>query len=189
MFIFIFGLAIFFALHLVRMLAPQWRQAKIAQMGENKWKGLYSLVSLVSLGLIIWGYATARPDAPILYSPPKWTSHINMVLMAIAFVLMMAANLPTGKIKQAVKHPFIAAIKIWAFGHLLANGDLASLLLFGTFLVYAVWNRISLKRRGAPNPVATSSSSDLIAIISGLVIWGVFVYWAHEWMFGVNPIA
>ena len=185
----ILGLVIFIGIHLVRMVAPQWREAKIVAMGEGKWKGLYSLVSFASLGLIVWGYSIARPAAQQIFTPPTWAPHLVMLLMAIAFILMMAGNLPTGRIKQAVKHPFIASIKIWSFAHLLANGDMASLVLFGTFLVYSVWNRISLKRRGAPDPIANSSSSDLIAIASGLLIWGIFVYWAHEWLFGVNPIA
>ena len=185
----IIGLAIFFAIHLVQMLAPEWRLAKISSMGEGKWKGLYSLVSLVGLVAIVWGFGLARPDAAQLFTPPSWGSHVALVLMAIAFVLMMASNLPTGKIKQAVKHPLLASIKIWAFAHLLANGDAASAVLFGSFLIYSVWNRIAVKRRGGANPVANSPTSDIIAIVSGLAIWAVFVYWAHEWLFGVNPFA
>ncbi len=183
------GLVIFFAIHLVTMVAPQWREAKIASVGENKWKGLYSLSSMVGFVLIIWGYSKARPDALELFTPPDWGPHLALLLMAIAFVLMMAGNLPAGKIKQAVKHPFILAIKIWAFAHLVVNGDLASAILFGSFLIYAVWNRINLKRRGAEDPVAVSSTSDIIAVVSGLVIWAAVVYWLHELAIGVNPIA
>ena len=185
----VLGLAIFFAIHLVRMLAPEWRNARLASMGENKWKGIYSLISLLSLVLIVWGFGQARIGATQLFTPPSWGAHVALLLMAIAFILMMAANLPTGRIKQALKHPFLVSIKLWAFAHLLANGDLASAVLFGSFLAYAVWNRISVKRRGGANPVANSSSSDLIAVVSGLAIWAGFVYWGHEWLFGVNPIA
>lgn len=185
----IFGLIIFFAIHLVRMLAPGWRNATMSSMGERKWKGLYSLVSFVGLGLIIWGFGKARIDTPVLFDPPSWAPHLAILLMAIAFILMMAANLPTGRIKQAVKHPFLTSVKIWAFAHLLVNGDLASAILFGSFLVYSVWNRIALKRRGDANPVANSSSSDAIAVVSGLAIWAVTLYWAHDYLFGVNPIA
>lgn len=185
----ILGLAVFFASHLVKIIAPQWRENTIASIGENKWKGLYSVVSLVGLALLIWGFAQARPDAPDLFTPTDWGPHLALLLMAIAFILMMAGNLPTGKIKQAVKHPFVTSIKIWAFAHLLVNGDLASAVLFGSFLAYAVWSRIAAKRRGEKDPVAISSTSDLIAIVSGLVIWVVVAFWLHELVIGVNPIA
>jgi len=183
------GLALFFAIHLVRTFAPAWRDARIAAMGERNWKGLYSFVSLVGIVLIVQGFALVRVDAPQLFTPPNWAPLVTSLLVALAFIFMMAANLPAGRIKQAVKHPFLLAIKIWAFSHLLANGDLASAILFGSFLIYAVWNRIAVKRRGAPLPVAVSKSSDIIAVISGLAIWALFVFWAHEWLFGVNPIA
>ncbi len=183
------GLVIFFAIHLTTMIAPQWREARIASMGENRWKGLYSLSSMVGMVLIVWGYSKARPDAPELFTPPAWAPHLVILLMAIAFILMMAGNLPAGRIKQAVKHPFILAIMIWAFAHLVSNGDLASAILFGSFLVYAVWNRISLKRRGAEDPVAVSKTSDTIAVVSGLVIWAAVVFWLHDLAIGVNPIA
>lgn len=185
----ILGLVIFFAIHFVRMFAPEWRNAKLKSMGEGKWKGIYSLISLVGLVVIVWGFGQARVDATQLFTPPAWAPHLAIALMAIAFILMMAGNLPTGKIKQVVKHPFLASVKIWAFAHLLANGDLASALLFGSFLIYSVWNRISVKRRGGANPVANSPTSDMIAVVSGLAIWAVTLFWGHEWLFGVNPFA
>ena len=185
----VIGLIFFFAIHLIRILAPQWREARIAAMGENKWKGMYTIASLLSLVLLIWGYAQARYGAPILFTPPDWAPHLVILLMAIALILMMAGNLPAGRITQAVKHPFLTAIKIWAFAHLLANGDLASLIMFASFLAYAVFVRIAIKRRGTSNPVATSSTSDIISIISGLAIWALLVFWLHDWLIGVNPIA
>jgi uncharacterized membrane protein len=185
----IIGLAAFFSVHLVRIVAPQWREAIIASMGEGKWKGIYTVISVLGLVLLIWGFGQARADAPILFTPPVWASHLALLLMAIAFILMMAGNLATGKIKQAVKHPFLASIKIWAFAHLLANGDLASAILFGSFLIYAVWGRIAAKRRSDPDPVAVSKSSDIISVVSGLVIWVLVVFWLHDWLIGVNPIA
>ncbi len=189
MLIFITGLVIFFAIHLVRMLAPEWRRTQIKNIGENKWKGVYSIISIIGLGLIIWGYSQAKIDSDIIYTPPSWGAHVALLLVAIALILVIAANLPTGKIKQAVKHPFLLAVKLWAFAHLLANGDVASIILFGSFLVYAVWNRIAVKRRGGANPVANSSTSDMISIVLGLAIWAILVFGAHNWLFGVNPIA
>jgi uncharacterized membrane protein len=185
----IIGLLAFFPIHLLRVVAPQWREAKIASMGEKKWRGIYSVISTVGLVLLIWGFVQARGDAPILFDPPTWAAHLALLLMAVAFIAMMAANLPAGKIKQAVKHPFVLSIKIWAFAHLLANGDLASAILFGSFLIYAVFSRIAAKKRGDPDPVAVSKTSDIIAVASGLVIWALVVFWLHEWLIGVNPIA
>jgi uncharacterized membrane protein len=185
----ILGLVVFFAGHLVRIVAPQWRVNTIASIGEKKWKGLYSVASLAGLALLIWGFTQARPDAPDLFTPPDWGSHVALSLMAIAFILMMAGNLPTGKIKQAVKHPFVTSVKIWALVHLLVNGDLASAILFVSFLAFAIISRIAAKRRGEEDPVAISSTSDLIAIVSGLVIWALVAFWLHEWAIGVNPIA
>ena len=185
----IIGLIAFFSLHLVRIVAPQWREDKIAAIGEAKWKGIYSVVSILGVILLIWGYGRARGEAPNLFNPPDWAPHLVSLLMAVAFILMMAGNLPAGKIKQAVKHPFLLSIKIWAFAHLLANGDLASLVLFGSFLAYAVWNRISIKSRGEADPVAISKTSDIIAVVSGLAIWAVVIFWLHEWLMGMNPIA
>ena len=189
MLLLIIGLVIFFAIHLVRMVLPLQREAIIASIGEAKWKGMYSIISILSLILLIWGYARARVDAPILYDPPHWAPWVAVILMAIAFILMMVGNLPAGKIKQAVKHPFLASIKIWAFAHLLVNGDLASIILFGSFLAYVVWNRFSVVQRSGPDPVATSSTSDILSIVSGLLIWALLLFWLHQWLFGVNPIA
>ena len=183
------GLVVFFAIHAVNIFTPQWRAAKIASMGEQKWKGLYSIASAVGLVLIIWGYSQARPDAPILFDPPSWAPHLASLLMAISLIFLVAFMLPAGKIKQAVKHPFLLAIKIWALAHLVANGDLASLVLFGGFLIFAVVDRISVKRRGGANPVAVSSTSDIISVVAGLGLTAVLIFGLHQWLFGVNPIA
>ncbi len=185
----VFGLVVFFGIHMIRTLAPQWREATIASIGEGKWKGLYSLVSLVGLVLLVWGYSQARDSAPILYSTPDWGPHLASLLVTIALILLVASNLPAGKINQAVKHPFLVAVKVWAFAHLIANGDLTSVLMFGSFLAFAVVNRIAVKRRGEPNPVSVSSSSDILSIVIGLGLSALLIFWLHEWLFGVNPIA
>ncbi|MFZ1814711.1 MAG: NnrU family protein [Rhizobiaceae bacterium] len=184
------GLVIFLGIHSVRMLAPQWRLARIASMGEGRWKGLYTLVSLVGLVLIVWGYSQAQPLAPVLYVTPFWMVHLAALLMIFAFISMMVSNLKPGRLKPMLKHPLLLAVKIWAFAHLLVNGDLASVILFGSFLAYAVWNRIAVKRRGDPIPAAGPVRNDVIAIISGLVIYALFIWKVHEWVAGVPvPIA
>ncbi|MCB1438743.1 MAG: NnrU family protein [Nitratireductor sp.] len=189
MLILIIGLVLFLGIHSSKMLFPGFRGNVIASRGLNAWKGIYSLVSFAGLILIIWGYALYRPDAPDLWIPPVWTRHIALLLMAFAFIILVSSNLPTGRIKQAVKHPMLLSVKIWALAHLLANGDLASIILFGSFLAWAVWDRIAAKRRGDPLPVAGSSLiPDVLSVVIGLALYVVFVLWAHQWLFGVAPV-
>src|SRR5690606_1385968 len=134
---------LFLGVHCVRILAPDWRLRRIAAMGEAKWKGLYSLVSLAGLVLLVWGYALARPEAAILYEPATWLRHVAALLMVLALISFTAYLLPAGRLKPVLKHPMLVSVKAWALAHLLANGDLASILLFGAFLAWAVAARIS----------------------------------------------
>lgn len=182
------GLLVFFAAHSVRMLAPAWRDRRYAELGEAKWKGLYSLVALAGLVVMIWGYAAARSDAPVLYEPPVWMKHVNATIMLAAFIVMATNQRPAGVIKRAVKHPMLVSTKLWAFGHLLANGDLASVLLFGSFLVWAIFNRIAVKRRPDAAEIPGSWRDDVFAAVVGGVLYIVFLFWAHEWLFGVLPL-
>lgn len=189
----VLGLVLFLGIHSVRIFAPAWREQKLRQWGENRWKGLYSIVSLAGFILLVWGYALAWPAAADLYEPPVWMKHVTALLMLFALVLLMVSQLPAGRIKAMVGHPMLLAVKIWAFAHLLANGDTASLLLFGTFLVWAVLDLISVRRReragtaepAKPGPVR----NDAIAIVVGLVLYGVLVGGLHVWLFGASPIA
>jgi uncharacterized membrane protein len=158
----------------------------VGQIGLASWKGIYTVISLVGFVLICWGYGLARENPTVLYAPPAWMRHITMLLMLFVFPLFLAANLP-GRIKTAARQPLLAATKIWAFAHLLANGALADVLLFGSFLVWAVADRISMKRRiQRPIPSAPPSEfNDAIAILAGLIIYAVFVVYAHAALFGV----
>jgi uncharacterized membrane protein len=185
MLVLILGIVLFLGVHSVRMLAPQWRDARIASMGEGAWKGAYSIASLVGLVLLVWGYAMARLASPVLYTPPAWMAHLAILLMAISFVALAVSQFPAGRLKPILKHPMLLAVKVWAFAHLLVNGDLASLLLFGSLLGWAVWNRISVKRRGAPIPVAGPVKWDIAAVVAGFVLWALFIAGAHEWLIGV----
>lgn len=183
------GLILFLAVHSISIVSEAWRDRQVAKLGEGPWKGLYSLVSLVGFGLIVWGYGLARYDPVLLYLPPVWLRHIVLLLMIPVFPLLFAAYLP-GRIQAAVQHPMLAAIKLWAFAHLLANGMLADVLLFGAFLAWAVVDRISMKRR-LPHPVPgapPSNWNDLIAVIGGLALYAVFVLWLHAWLIGVPLI-
>ncbi|MGI9400480.1 MAG: NnrU family protein [Rhizobiaceae bacterium] len=183
--ILILGLVLFLAVHSVRMLAPQWRERQIASLGKNAWQGIYSVLSLASLATVIVGFAWYQPEAPILYIPPVWARHLAFLLMAIALISFMVGNFPSGRLKPMLKHPMLLAVIIWAFTHLLVNGDLASVLLFGSLLAWSVWNRISISRRIEAIPEKGPVIYDLAAIVSGLVIWALFLWKIHEWLIGV----
>lgn len=184
------GLILFFATHSLSILCPSWRDRQIAQLGEGLWKGVYALVALIGFGLIVWGYGLARYNPQILYWPPMGLRHVALLLLVPVFSLLLAAYLP-GRIQSTVKHPMLAATILWAFAHLLANGTLADVLLFGSFLIWAAVDWISLRRRA---PVAALSKpsfgmNDLIAVIGGLALYVAFIFWLHLWLIGVPPIA
>jgi uncharacterized membrane protein len=185
----ILGLVIFLGVHSLGMTAPAWRERTVARLGEVPWKGIYSVASLVGFVLIVWGYGAARTDPVVLWHPPVWLRHLALLVMIPAFPLLLAAYLP-GQIQNAVKHPMLAAVKVWAVAHLLANGNLTDLLLFGSFLTWAVADRISLRTRTGP-PVQGAppgKANDLIALIGGLALYGAFIGGLHAWLIGVSPL-
>lgn len=185
--LFILGLIIFFGVHLVPTL-PDLRGRLVARAGEGPFKGLFSLVAIIGLVLIIWGYR----DAPIVpvWDPPFWTRHVTMLLMIPAAILVVAAYVP-GQIKAKLKHPFLAGVKLWAFAHLLANGDLASILLFGAFLAYGVYDRIFVKRRQERGLLTVKAEgpvrNDILAVGIGLAAYALIVVWLHPF-FGVPVV-
>jgi uncharacterized membrane protein len=185
----ILGLILFFGAHSVAIVSPRARDALAAKLGAQPWRIVYSLVSLVGFVLIVRGYAAARLDPQVIYTPPAFLRHVTALLMLPVFPLLLASSLP-GRIKTATQHPMLAATKIWAFAHLLANGMLADVLLFGGFLVWAVLDRISLGRRPPKVlPMAPPSKfNDAIAVVGGLVLYGVFVMWAHVHLIGVAAL-
>lgn len=187
----ILGLIVFFGTHLFSAFRSREPGKDLkARLGYGPYMGIYSLVSIAGFVLIIWGFGAARPS-PILYTPPVWLAHINLVLMLAAMILLAAAYLPTGRIKKAVKHPMLAAVKIWAFGHLLANGELNSVLLFGSFLAYGVIDRIAVKKRGdiGPGPDApVSAMGDVGAIVIGAAAYAAILYWLHPILFGMPAL-
>lgn len=189
MFPLIVGLVLFFGSHSVSIVAEPWRDRMVARFGPGPWKALYSVVAIAGFVLIVHGYRAARSVPTDLYTPPAWLAHVSAALMLLVFPLLLAAYLP-GRIKRATGHPLLAATKIWAFAHLLANGTLADVLLFGSFLVWAVADRVSFRRR-APRSVPAAPVTrfnDAIAVAGGLAIYAVFVFWAHQAWFGVSPL-
>lgn len=186
------GIVIFLGMHLVRVVAPGLRASVIERQGKGAWMGIYAVISLVGLLLIIYGFGEARAVTGMLYNLPVFLKHLSLLLMLLAFICLAAGFLPGGRIAVAVKHPQILSIKIWALAHLLANGETSSVLLFGSFLAWAVILRISLKRRERAGekvlPVFRSASNDLLAVVIGVVAYGLFVWKLHEWLIGVAPI-
>jgi len=180
------GLVIFLGVHSIRIVAPGWRDRMLTRLGTGTWKGLYSIASLAGFVLIVVGYAAARLEPIALYYPPFWMRHLMMLLMLPVFPLLVAAYLP-GRIKAAVKHPMLTATKAWALSHLLVNGMLADVLLFGGFLAWAVIDRISAGKRPQPATPAGAPSirNDVIAVVLGLVLYVAFAFWAHPRWIGV----
>ena len=183
------GLIVFLGIHSISIFAPDFRNQMAARLGAGPWRGVYSLISLVGFVLVVWGYGLARREPVMLYNPPFWASHVTAVLMLPVFPLLFAPYFP-GRIKAALKHPMLVAVKLWAVAHLISNGTLADVLLFGGFLVWAVADRISYKHRqqrplkGAP----PAARNDVIVVIVGLAIYALFVVWLHLKLIGVQPI-
>ncbi len=182
------GLLLFFSLHVVPML-PGVRARLTGALGVVAYRGLFSLVAASGLVLIVWGYANARDAGPaILYDPPLWLRHVTLLLMLPVFPLLVASYVPC-RLRRIIKHPMLVAIKTWAFAHLLANGDAASVLLFGGFLLFAVTDRISVKRRTASGlvtpPAGGSAGGDIVAVGIGLLLYAAFVWKLHVWIIGV----
>ena len=187
----IVGLVLFLGVHSIAIVSPGLRGRAVQSMGEGAWKGLYALVSLAGFVLICYGFGLARAMPVILYSPPTWLRHVALLVMLPVFPLLIAAYLP-GRIKTAAKHPMLAAVKFWALAHLLANGSLADVLLFGGFLAWAVLDRISVKRRTVQAALRTAPPgpwNDVIAVVLGLGIYALLIAWAHVRLFGVSPLS
>lgn len=193
MMLLIIGLALFLAIHLLPT-NPEMRAGWRERLGENTYKMAFSLISLLGFALIVLGYHKMQLHPgknPILWDPPVWTRHITLALMLPAMIFLVASNVPS-RIRNAVKHPMLLAIKLWALGHLLANGDLASLLLFGSFLAYAVYDRISVKSRGALGPLGNkqpkSVMNDVVVVAVGTALYLALLFGGHEWLIGVAPL-
>ena len=186
----VLGLVLFLGVHSVRIVADDWRSAQIARRGEKAWKGLYTLLSIIGFALIVWGYGQARTEPVFLWQPPLWTKHLASLFVLLAFVLLAAAYVPRNAIKARLHHPMVASVKLWAFGHLLANGTLADVLLFGGFLVWAVFTFRAARRRdraaGTLYPPGTVRGTAL-TLVAGVAAWVVFALWLHAWLIGMRP--
>jgi uncharacterized membrane protein len=187
----ILGLVLFLGIHTLTT-QRNVRAELIGRLGgEGTYKALYGLVSLVGLALIVWGFATYRAtEFRVIWHPPTFLKHLNIALMLPAVILVAAAYV-RGRIYARLKHPMLAGVKLWAFGHLLANGDLGGIILFGSFLGWAVFDRISLKRRGdaggPPIPVG-GVLNDVIAVVIGIVAYLALAFVFHPAVMGIPVI-
>jgi uncharacterized membrane protein len=193
MMVLIVGLILFLGLHLLPT-SPELRDGLKERVGDVPYRVIFSLLSIAGLVIIILGFHKLQLHPgknPVLWDPPVWTRHIAIGLMLPAMILLVAAVIPS-RIRNAAKHPMLAAIKIWALAHLLANGDLGGILLFGSFLAFAVYDRISVKRRGARGPLGSANPAspinDVLVVVIGIALYAALLLGGHQWLIGVSPM-
>ncbi|MDP1536069.1 MAG: NnrU family protein [Burkholderiales bacterium] len=184
------GLLLFLGVHSVRILFAGWRTRVIARIGEYPWKAVYALISIAGFLLLAWGYGQARYESVALYNPPPFTRHIAALLMLVSLVLVAAAYVPRNHIKAALGHPMFAGVKLWAFAHLLSNGRLADVILFGAFLAWAIVGFIASRKRDRAAGVVYPAGDGLrtvVTVITGVGLWAALVSGLHLWLIGVSP--
>lgn len=188
--IMLIGLVLFLGMHSVRIFADTWREAQIAKRGAAAWQGFYTLISLLGFIMIIWGYGDARGSTSVLWYPPVWTKYPAVLLIVASAILITATYVPGTKIKAVIGHPMLAGTKLWAFGHLITNGTLQDVILFGAFLVWAILDfRTSRQRdkRTGTRYEFVGYQRDAIAIVVGLAVGIVFAVYLHARLIGVAP--
>jgi uncharacterized membrane protein len=192
MLLLVIGLLLFFAVHLVPT-SPSLRAGLVERFGEGTFKIAFSVLALIGFALIVLGYHKLQlmpGKNPVLWDPPSWTRHIAFLLMIPAMIFLVAAYVPS-RIRSAVKHPMLAAVKAWALSHLLVNGDLGSLVLFTSFLAFAVYDRISLKSRPEKLPSAPPAGAlnDILVVAGGLALYALMMFWGHGALIGVPIVS
>lgn len=207
----ILGLILFLGAHSVRIVADDWRTQKMQALGEKAFKGIHALISLLGFYLLVVGYGEARLQTVVLWNPPTATRHISLLLMLFASILMMAAYIPRNHLKIRMGHPMVLSVKVWALSHLLANGNLADVILFGAFLIWAVLNFKSARARDRAQtqgpvsnaevndavslaslpedaPIKPSLAATLITLAGGIALWAVITFVLHAKVVGVAPM-
>jgi uncharacterized membrane protein len=187
----ILGLVVFLGVHSVRIVADGWRAHTIKRVGEGPWKGAYTLLSLLGFALIVWGFGQARLAPVVVWQPPVGMRHASALLTLIAFVLLAAAYVPGNAIKARLRHPMVLGVKVWALAHLLANGRLAGMVLFGAFLVWAVLDFRSARQRdraNPPQPAQTTAVATGLTVLLGAAAWAAFAFWGHLKLIGISPL-
>lgn len=190
MLILILGLILFLGMHSVRIYAEPWRNAQVRKRGLPTWQGIYSIISLVGFLLILWGYRDARLATAILWHPPVWTKYLAALLTLPAFILFISFYIPGSKIKAIIGNPMIVGVKLWATAHLISNGSVVNIILFGAFLFWAILDFRTARRRDKAEGVTyafVGYSRDVMATIIGVIAWGVFAFYLHGLWIGVKP--
>ena len=184
----IIGLIIFLGSHSCRIFAEPWRNHMIDRLGEVKWKGLYTIISIIGLVLVVIGYGQARQTPVVLWQPATYLTHIAILLNLVAFIFLAGSSPSNNAIRLKLKHPMILGVKVWALAHLLANGTLVDLILFGSFLLWAVLDFRSARKRPIlmPEKAVVSTKATVIVIVSGIVIWAAFIFGLHQYLIGVS---
>jgi uncharacterized membrane protein len=187
----ILGLVLFLGVHSTRIVAEGWRTAMIRRLGEATWKGLYALLSAVGLGLVVWGFGLARQQPVEMWWPPSFMRHVAWLLTLVAFVLLAAAYVPRNAIKARLHHPMVLAVAVWAVAHLLANGNVAHGVLFGSFLLWSVLSFRAARGRDlaaqTTYPAGTAWGT-AITVVAGSAAWALFAFWAHGVLMGIRPL-
>ena len=186
----IIGLIIFLGSHSSRIFAEPWRNHMIDRLGEVKWKGLYTIVSLIGLILVVIGYGQARQAPIVLWQPATYLIHISILLNLVAFIFLAASSPSNNAIRLKLKHPMILGVKVWALAHLLANGTLVDLILFGSFLLWAVLDFRSARKRRIhmPEKAVISTKATITVVVTGIVVWAAFIFGLHQYLIGVSPL-
>lgn len=187
----ILGLVVFLGTHSVRIVADGWRTRARARIGEGAYKGIYSVLSLLGFALIVWGFGVARETPWMVWMPPRGMRHATYLLTWIAFVLLAAAYVPGNAIKARFHHPMVLGVKFWALAHLLTNGSLAHMVLFGSFLAWAVLDFIAARRRDRAAGTQYADGTVLgttITVVAGTLAWATFAFWLHGMWIGIRPI-
>jgi uncharacterized membrane protein len=162
----------------------------IDRLGEVKWKGLYTIISLIGLVLIVIGYGQARQTPVVLWQPATYLTHIAILLNLVAFIFLAGSSPSNNAIRLKLKHPMILGVKVWALAHLLANGTLVDLILFGSFLLWAVLDFRSARKRPIhmPEKAVVSTKATIVVILTGIVVWAAFIFGLHQYLIGVSPL-
>jgi uncharacterized membrane protein len=186
----IIGLIIFLGSHSSRIFAEPWRNHMIDRLGEVKWKGLYTIASLIGLVLVVIGYGQARQAPIVLWQPATYLIHISILLNLVAFIFLAGSSPSNNAIRLKLKHPMILGVKVWALAHLLANGTLVDLILFGSFLLWAVLDFRSARKRPIhmPEKAVISTKATITVVVTGIVIWAAFIFGLHQYLIGVSPL-
>ncbi len=185
------GLVLFLGVHSTRIAADGWRTAMMGRIGEMPWKAVYAVLSIAGFVLIVWGFGLARQQPVQLWMPPRGMRHLASLLTLIAFVLLVATYVPRNAIKARLHHPMVLSVKVWALAHLLANGNLAHMILFGSFLLWAALSFRAARARdraaGTVYPAGTAAGTG-ITVVLGVAAWALFAFWAHGYLIGIRPI-